>query len=183
MKVLRKEEVEVEEFKIGDQIRIKLKDIGEVALTAQKVTEEGTYFMFNKAVVNRCMNSSGKNNGGFKESDLYKWLNGEFLNLFPAELKERIKDITIPTYGQIFGHDDKFYDNFEPDNDNQLSLMKDKKNRVFFDLEDKWCWSWLQNASKKEVSKHSFCGLDDYASASIGFADFINGVIPIILMC
>lgn len=154
MLVTRKAVVTTNMFRVGDEITVNLKDLGELTLTAQKVTEEGTYFMFNKAIANRCMNSNGKNKGGFKESDLYKWLNSGFLNLFPDELKERIKDISVPTYGQMFGHDDEFYKNFEPDNDEQFELMKDRKNRIFFDLEDKWCWSWLQNATKKEVSAY-----------------------------
>lgn len=182
MKVLRKEEVKTEEFKIGDEITTKLKDLGELTLTAQKVTEEGTYFMFNKAIAHRCMNSNGKNKGGFKESDLYKWLNGEFLDLFPEELKERIKDITVPTYGQMFGHDDEFYKNFVPDDDEQFELMKVRKNRIFFDLEDRWCWSWLQNATKKEVSAGYFAGVDYGGIADCRGADDDFGVLPVILL-
>lgn len=128
------------------------------------------------------MNSNGKNKGGFKESDLYKWLNSDFLNLFPDELKERIKDISVPTYGQMFGHDDEFYKNFEPDNDEQFELMKDRKNRIFFDLEDKWCWSWLQNATKKEVSAVSFALVDDVGIALFNNASYSSGVLPVILL-
>lgn len=182
MLVTRKLLMTTREFQVGDQITVNLKDLGELTLTAQKVTEEGTYFMFNKAIANRCMNSNGKNKGGFKESDLYKWLNSDFLNLFPDELKERIKDISVPTYGQMFGHDDEFYKNFEPDNDEQFELMKDRKNRIFFDLEDKWCWSWLQNATKKEVSASYFAYV--YSGGYAVYADADNDayVLPVILL-
>ena len=182
MLVTRKAVVTTNMFRVGDEITVNLKDLGELTLTAQKVTEEGTYFMFNKAIANRCMNSNGKNKGGFKESDLYKWLNSDFLNLFPDELKERIKDISVPTYGQMFGHDDEFYKNFEPDNDEQFELMKDRKNRIFFDLEDKWCWSWLQNATKKEVSAGAFAGVSCNGGAYCCGADDGYGVLPVILL-
>ena len=33
--------IETEEFKIGDQIKVKLKDFGDVTLTAQKITDDG----------------------------------------------------------------------------------------------------------------------------------------------
>ena len=100
MLVTRKAVVTTNMFRVGDEITVNLKDLGELTLTAQKVTEEGTYFMFNKAIANRCMNSNGKNKGGFKESVLYKWLKIEFLNLFTDELNESIKDFSVPTYGQ-----------------------------------------------------------------------------------
>lgn len=182
MLVTRKAVVTTNMFRVGDEITVNLKDLGELTLTAQKVTEEGTYFMFNKAIANRCMNSNGKNKGGFKESDLYKWLNSDFLNLFPDELKERIKDISVPTYGQMFGHDDEFYKNFEPDNDEQFELMKDRKNRIFFDLEDKWCWSWLQNATKKEVSASYFADVGNDGYADYDSAGRDDGVLPVILL-
>lgn len=182
MLVTRKLIVTTKTFEVGDQITVNLKDLGELTLTAQKVTEEGTYFMFDKAVARHCMNSNGKNKGGFKESDLYKWLNSDFLNLFPEELKAHIKDITVPTYGQMFGHDDEFYKNFEPDNDEQFELMKDRKNRIFFDLEDKWCWSWLQNATKKEVSADYFACVDNDGDAYSSDADNVYDVLPVILL-
>lgn len=183
MKVTRK--INFEEngyFGIGDQISIEIEGFGQLRLTAQDITNEGTLFMFDKAITHRCMNSNGKNKGGFKESDLYKWLNGDFLNLFPDELKERIKDVTIPTYGQFFGHDNEFYKNFEPDNDEQFELMKDRKNRIFFDLEDRWCWSWLQNATKKGVFVDCFALADEDGRAYYADADGSWGVLPVILL-
>lgn len=182
MQVSRKTIMETEEFKVGDQITINLKEIGELTLTAQKVTEEGTYFMFDRAVANRCMNSDRTNKGGFNASDLCKWLKSDFLELFPDELKSHIKDISIPTYGQMFGHDNEFYEKFEPDNDEQFELMKDKKNRSFLDLNDYWCWCWLQNATKKEVSAHYFAYVLSGGYADCSSADADCGVLPVILL-
>lgn len=180
MKVTRKTEIETEEFKIGDQIAINLKDFGEFTLTAQKVTQEETYFMFDKAVIRRTMNNINTNMGGFKSSDLNEWLHSVLLEAFPDELKSRIKDITIPTYGQMFGHDD-FYENFEPDEDEQFELMKERKNRVIFDSEDCWCWCWLQNATKKEVSAYYFAYVSNNGDADYDGADCGNDVLPVIL--
>lgn len=182
MQVSRKTIMETEEFKVGDQITINLKEIGELTLTAQKITEEGTYFMFDRAVANRCMNSDRTNKGGFKASDLCKWLKSDFLELFPDELKSRIKDISVPSYGQMFGHDDEFYKNFETDNDEQFELMKERKNRIFFDLEDRFCWCWLQNPTKKEVSSDCFARVGYDGGAYYGNAGYGDGVLPVILL-
>lgn len=182
MLVKRKLIITTKTFEVGDEITINLKDLGELTLTAQKVTDEGTYFMFDKAITHRCMNSTRTNKGGFKNSDLYKWLNNDFFNLFPEELKEHIKDISVPTYGQMFGHDDEFYKNFEPDNDEQFELMKEKKNRSFIDLEDRWCWCWLQNATKKEVSDDYFAYVGAYGIANYYNADGDSDVLPVILL-
>lgn len=131
------------------------------------------------------MNSDRTNKGGFNASDLCKWLKSDFLELFPDELKSHIKDISIPTYGQMFGHDNEFYEKFEPDNDEQqFELMKDKKNRSFLDLNDYWCWCWLQNATKKEVSADYFARVCRHGSASCRNAgrDFGRVVLPVILL-
>ena len=182
MLVTRKLLMTTREFQVGDQITVNLKDIGELTLTAQKVTDEGTYFMFDKAVACRCINKSGKNKGGFKNSELYEWLNSEFRYLFPDELFERIKDISVPSYGQMFGHDDEFYKNFETDNDEQFELMKERKNRIFFDLEDRFCWCWLQNPTKKEVSSDFFASVDYRGVAGCASAGNDSDVLPVILL-
>ena len=76
------------------------------------------------------------------------------LKAFPKKLRNAVSCITVPTYGEIFGHDD-FYENFEPDNDEQFEIMKRRGNRVC-DFENDWCWWWLRNATKKEVSSADF---------------------------
>lgn len=166
MKVLRKQEIicSYDEVKVGDQINISLTGLGEFTATAQKITDKGIVFLFDDCVADRPINNDYTNKGGYKKSDLCEWINTELLNAFPDEIKSRIINLTIPTYGQMFGHDN-FYDNFEPDEDEQFPLMKKRKNRVA-DFKDNYEWYWMQNATKKKVSSAYFANV-----GYLGFAD------------
>ena len=180
MRVLRQTNIETEEFQIGDQIKVNLKDYGEFTLTAQKVTEEGTLFIFNSIVTKRQMNSEWTNKGGFENSELNKWMQSELLDSFPESIKSRIKSISIPTYEQIVGHDD-FESYFELYDDDQFPLMKNEKNRVST-FEDETCGYWLKNATKKEVSSAHFAFVYLRGNANAYNASVSDGVLPVILL-
>lgn len=182
MKVTRTQiqELETENFEIGDKISIDLEGFGRFTATAQKVTEDGTWFLFDSIVCTRCMNERWSNEGGYDASDLKKWIETELLESFPKDIQSRIKKISIPSYGQIFGHD-AFYERFEPDNDEQFQLMKNQRNRIKFYLGDIY-WYWLQNATKKNVSASFFAYVSDLGFASYDFANYSAGVLPIILL-
>ena len=153
--------IETEEFKIGDQIKVKLKDFGDVTLTAQKITDDGVLFMFDRVITSSFMNESSTNSVDYESSDLFKWLHTELYEQFPEDIKKHITDISIPTYKQIFGVYD--YTKFEFIGDEQFELMKKGKNRIFFDLEDKSCWYWLQDlAYDKLQSTNYFEVVDGY---------------------
>ena len=55
------------------------------------------------------MNKNGSNEGGYKESDLRKWLNAEILDKFPQKIREHMQPmeygdlLRIPTEQEIFG--------------------------------------------------------------------------------
>jgi hypothetical protein len=181
MKVLRNREVEVKNIRIGDQIVIPLAEFGEFTATAQKITDKGTLFLFDDCVARQPMNKKCTNKGGFEKTDLRKWIGDVLLPAFPDNLRSRIENLTIPTYGQIFGHDDWYNDVIEPDNDEQFPLMTKRKNRIA-DFEDDYEWYWLQNATKKELSAAIFAivrfnGYAHYASASASI-----GVRPVFLL-
>lgn len=182
MKVLRKQEIicSYDEVKVGDQININLTGLGEFTATAQKITDKGIVFLFDDCVVDRPINNDYTNKGGYKKSDLCEWINTELLNAFPDEIKSRIINLTIPTYGQMFGHDN-FYDNFEPDEDAQFPLMKKRKNRVA-DFKDYYEWYWMQNATKKEVSSAYFADVYGNGVASYAGASASYGVRPVFLL-
>lgn len=74
MKVLRVREIEVKNYRIGDQIIIPLVEFGEFTATAQKITDKGTLFLFDDCVAKQPMNKKDTNKGGFKKSDLKKWI-------------------------------------------------------------------------------------------------------------
>lgn len=175
MKVLRKQEIDTANIQVGDQMVIPLAELGEFIATAHKVTDEGVMFIFDEYVICRPMNNRSTNKGGFEKSDLKKWMDTVLLMAFPEELRDKIYGLTIPTVGQIVGHEDEWDNkNLEPDSDEQLPLMKECKNRIAC-FEDQLTWGWLRNATKEEFSSAGFARVSGngaagsyYASASLG---------------
>ncbi len=171
IKVLRRQELETREVMVGDQILVSLAEIGNFTATAHKITDKGVLFIFDEYVTSRPMNNQRTNAGGYEESDLKKWIDTVLLAAFPEELKNRIDDLSIPTVGELFGHDDEWNnEHFEPDEDEQLPLMKERRNRVAY-LNDEWEWGWLRNAVKQRFSSAVFAivgsrGHADYSNAS-----------------
>lgn len=179
MKVTRKVTFKTNEVCVGDQITVRLSGFGKFTATAQKVTDKGILFLFDEVIARHPINESNTNKGGFDESDMKRWLRDTVLPAFPEKLRCRVTDITLPTYGQVFGHDyDKdFYANFEPDEDEQFELMKRRGNRVC-DFEDDWCWWWLRNATKPDVSSAHFAGVVNDGLAGWDNASYSRGVRP-----
>ena len=178
MKVLRKQEIETANIQVGDQIVIPLAELGEFTATAHKVTDEGVMFIFDEYVTCRPMNNCSTNKGGFEKSDLKKWMDTVLFMAFPEELRDKIYGLTIPTVGQIVGHEDEWDNkNLEPDSDEQLPLMKECKNRIAC-FEDQLTWGWLRNATKEEFSSASFAYVYGYGYAYCYNASNSRGVRP-----
>ena len=178
IKVLRRQELETREVMVGDQILVSLAEIGNFTATAHKITDKGVLFIFDEYVTSRPMNNQRTNAGGYEESDLKKWIDTVLLAAFPEELKNRIDDLSIPTVGELFGHDDEWNnEHFEPDEDEQLPLMKERRNRVAY-LNDEWEWGWLRNAVKQRFSSANFAAVNSYGGPSYANASTSLGVRP-----
>lgn len=178
MKALRKQKIETANIQVGDQIVIPLAELGEFTATAHKVTDEGVMFIFDNYITCRPMNNRSINKGGFEKSDLKKWMDTVLLMAFPEELRDKIYGLTLPTVGQIVGHEDEWDNkNLEPDSDEQLPLMKECKNRIAC-FEDGLTWGWLRNATKEEFSSARFAFVHDYGYAGYGDASGSRGVRP-----
>jgi hypothetical protein len=178
--VVRKMKMNTTAFQVGDQVTIPLEGFGIFTATAQKVGPDGTLFLFDDSVVTREMNEDNVNEGGYAASELRKWIDEKLFVCFPRDWQFRILELTLPTYGQIFGHDD-FYEKVEPDEDEQFPLMKDRKNRIAF-LKDVWEWYWLKNATKKNVSAARFATVDAAGTAYCNVASLSLGVRPVFLV-
>lgn len=162
---------DLKDAEVGDKTIIKLDGLGEFTATVHKVTDDKVMLIFDDYVIKRPMNESSTNNGGFEASNLNKWLHTEFVKVLPYSIRVRLTDVTIPTVGEMFDWDDEWDRNhFEADNDKQLPLMKQRRNRVaYYDNECEF--GWLRNATKKEFSSARFaivatCGDASYNSAS-----------------
>ncbi len=165
-------------IRIGDQIKIPVKGFGVFMATAEKVTNDSVLFIFDDIVARKPMNETNTNEGGFKESQLYKWLQNTLLPAFPEHLRSMISELTIPTVGQIVGHSDEWdNEHFEGDRDEQLPLMKDRKHRIAL-FEDDFSWYWVQNATKKDWSSAFFAVVGGSGSASSYGASGSGGVRP-----
>lgn len=188
MKVKRVVEMKVNSFEIGDQIKVKVKGLGSFSATAHRITEQGTLFIFNNPVVRRVMNKEMTNEGGFMASDLHQWMNETLVMLFPKKLKVRMRPVNdagdllkLPTYGQMFGHDDDDYEYIEPDNDDQLLLMQNEKNRICV-CGEHVCQYWLENAFKREASSTDFCIVGDDGNMHYEYAFSSAEVLPVFLI-
>ncbi len=151
MKVIPICEADTRELKVGDRISIDLDVDGhrEFTATVQRVTSEGYTIMFDECVGGHRMNSEGTKKGGFSASDMKLWLRNELFYKFPENLQPRIKNLTLPTIGQIFGHHGhQCNDMFEPDTDEQFPHLK----RCMHNMS---CW-WLSNATKENIPSPYF---------------------------
>lgn len=178
IKVLRRQEFETKEPQIGDQISVSLAEFGSFTATVHKITNKGILFVFDEYVARRPMNKKNTNKGGYEKSDMKKWIDSVLLEAFPAELRYRIADLSIPSVGEMFGHNDEL-DNeyFEADTDEQLPLMKERQNRVAY-FENDWEWGWLRNATKKVVSSAGFALVNSRGGAYYYAASNSSGVRP-----
>lgn len=166
------------DVQVGDQITIPVEGFGTFTATAEKVTDDSVLFIFDDIVARKPMNETNTNEGGFKGSQLYKWLQNTLLPAFPEQLRSMISELTIPTVGQIVGHEDEWdNEHFEGDNDEQLPLMKDRKHRMAL-FEDEFSWYWVQNATKKDWSSASFASVGSYGGTDFNYASDSSGVRP-----
>ena len=171
--------METKEIVVGDQILVSLAELGDFTATAHKITDKGVLFIFDDYVTSRPMNNKNTNKGGYEKSDLKKWIDCVLLEAFPEELKNRIADLSIPTVGELFGHDDEWNnEHFEPDTDEQLLLMKERRNRVAY-LNNEWEWGWLRNATKEEFSAAYFAIVTSLGDAACNNASYARGVRPV----
>lgn len=200
MIILRKMEIETDNLKIGDQITIQLNDFGDFTATAQQITKDGAVFMFDEYVTSRPMNLTSTNEGGFEKSDLRKWMNDILFPAFPKSMQGKIKNLTIPTYGQIFGYDRYNLElNLEPDDNEQFPLMTKRINRVTDFNNDNWSNflkrfepGWLQNRILPELprliqpssskGKSHFAVVTNTGEASSLDATDAAGVRPVFLL-
>lgn len=168
----------LKDAEVEDKTTIKLDGLGEFAATVHKVTDDKVMLIFDDYVAKRPMNESGTNKGGFEDSDLNKWLHTEFVKALPYSIRARLTDVTIPTVGEMFGWDDEWDRNhFEADNDKQLPLMKQKRNRVAYYNNECEC-GWLRNATKKEFSSADFALVCDGGITNSYYASYSLGVRP-----
>lgn len=183
MKVLRQTEIETNEFRVSDQVRV-----GHYTATCQTVTPKGALFLLDQYLDEAYpMNRKNTNKGGYEESDLRETLRSkEILDLFddwgdrmvPFDNGDLLR---IPFYGEMFGHD-AWYNSgaVEPDDCEQWPLMKKRANRIADRTGGRYEWGLLQN--KYVYSASTFCLVADSGHALSWSASNSIGVRPAFLI-
>ena len=115
MKVKRRIKVNVDKFKVEDVIKFKLKDGEKVQAMAVKQTPNGMLFVLVDCLAKEYLmfnniDDTDEVDISYANSDLRKALNGEILDRFPKEIKDRMVAVNaegdmlrIPTECEIFG--------------------------------------------------------------------------------
>lgn len=171
MKVMRKIEGEINKevgFKVGDQIQVGK----HYTATCQKVGKNGAIFMFDQYLDEAMvMNHQQTKEGGYKASDLRKFLKGFAMNSMFNEIREMMVPfkntgdlLRIPTAEEMFGPEEA-HEHYETlSNKKQWELMKDHHNRIAFRGEDQDLeWGWLQNKYKESADNFAGVYYDGYA--------------------
>lgn len=175
MQVLRKQILEVENFMVGDQIRV-----GKYTATCQKIDGDKAVFFLDQYLDKAySMNDTNTNRGGYNQSQLRN-------NIKNADMDENfvyIREHLIPfnngdllrlaTIGEMFGGDDYF----DSDDSEQWELMKDRRNRIADRKGEEYEWGWLQNAVKN--SSAHFALVSYYGIATYFGASYSIGVRPV----
>lgn len=178
MLVTRKSAITIEpkDLRIGDSIVVFRSKGASFCATVHEVTDTSVLFLADESVVRMSMSKSRTDNTPFGTSDVNMWLYGEFYQSLPEEIKGNLIELSIPTYGMIFGHD-KLYERFKPDKDECLSLMAIRKYRIS-DYDNAPEWWWLRNASKKKETAMRFAVVDCHGRGTYSDVDVECGVRP-----
>lgn len=170
-------------YMVGDVIAFTLTDGEEVEALAVKQEQDGMIFCLVDCLNQEySMNEENSNRGGYEATDLRVKLNGEILDRFPADIREKMVAfangdyLRLPTEKEIFGCNE--YGKAEPDDVQQWEPMKQRKNRIAFQGKgtDRWEWYWLQNAHKRYAAY--FANVISYGFAYCFSASGADGVRP-----
>ena len=159
-------------YTLGDVITFALTDGEEVEALAVKQEQDGMVFVLVDCLRKEYpMNQRNTNKGGYEKCGLRKKLNGEILDRFPAEIREKMIAfangdlLRLPTEREIFGENP--YGKPEDDTIQQWEPMKLRKNRIAFQGKNGgWEWYWLQNEVEDSAASFALVGYGGRASCT-----------------
>ena len=152
-----KELVAAGALKVGDEISDNLLTGQKMVYVVADITEGEVKFISKNLLAERMeWNESGRNTGGFKESDLCRYLNEVVWATLPEELRAVISEreclqivegkedrfmlkLWLPSEFEVFG--DSWAS--EVEEGQQFELFKDPRNRVKFDQDGERASWWL----------------------------------------
>lgn len=194
MEVIRNMTVETELFELGDIISFDLTTGEKVQAMAVRETPNGMLFMTVdclKTEYKMFENVSRAEVVDYEHSDLRQKLNGEILESFPEEIRERMVGmrvgqtncfdmLRIPTEREIFGENP--YGADEPKSVRRFYGMEERRNRIAWQgsKTGEFEWYWLQNRAEDTASH--FANVRSNGSATCRTASYSLGVRPVFLL-
>lgn len=194
MEVIRNMTVETELFELGDIISFDLTTGEKIQAMAVKETPNGMLFMTVdclKTEYKMFENVSRAEVVDYEHSDLRQKLNGEILESFPEEIRERMVGmrvgqtncfdmLRIPTEREIFGENP--YGADEPKSVRRFYGMEERRNRIAWQgsKTGEFEWYWLQNRAEDTAS--NFASVSGRGNATCGAASDSLGVRPVFLL-
>ena len=173
-----KELVAAGALKVGDEISDNLLTGQKMVYVVADITEEEVKFVSKDLLAERVVwNESGRNTGGFKESDLCRYLNEDIWAILPEELKEVISEreclqivegkeerfklkLWLPSEFEVFGEGWAS----EVEEGQQFELFKDSRNRVKFDQDGERATWWLLSVCAGNSAHACYVHHNGYAS-------------------
>ncbi len=135
MKVYRAEEKDVSTLEYADVISFDMKDGEHVEAIVIAIEGGAAVCTFVDALEDdHCMNENWETKGGYLASDMRKYLNGELLDRFPDEIRERLQQDNNGDYLRLFSEKEVFGENYYSDESEadveQYYYFKNRKNRI-----------------------------------------------------
>jgi len=193
MEVIRKITVDTELFELGDIISFELTTGEQAQAMAVRETPNGMLFMFVDCLKTEQKMFENVNKAeviDYEHSDLRKKLNGEILESFPEEIRERMVGmrvgqtncfdmLRIPTEREIFGENPYGVD--EPKSVRRFYGMEERRNRIAWQgsKTGEFEWYWLQN---KVDDSASYFALVVSTGLAYCYASYSFGVRPVFLL-
>jgi len=175
-KIKQQYELELSELKVGDEIWIF--DIADEAVfKVVHISKKYVYFMRKYALptdLRHPVNEKTTNKGGFRESDLYQWLNNEYRDSLTENIRKICGEIFLPKECQIFG--EHIYSD-EVEKGKQWDFFKKPKNRIRVYQDTLKPANWWEASAHVGNSTH-FCIVYTDGSADSGYASYSFGLVP-----
>lgn len=175
-----KELVAAGALKVGDEISDNLLTGQKMVYVVADITEGEVKFISKDLLAERMeWNESGRNTGGFKESDLCRYLNEVVWATLPEELRAVISERECLQI--VEGKEDRFmlklwlpseFEVFsdgwasEAEEGQQFELFKDPRNRVKFDQDGERAYWWLRSVCAGNST--GACGVGSHGIAGHG---------------
>ena len=183
---------------VGDRITFELKNgkEAETVVVGKSHYEDGDIVLwFNRIVDERRMNMRDTNKGGWADCELREWLNKDFINQLPDDLRtmmvpkktiQIINDKTIecedmvslPSHYEVAG-EECYWAKYNGIDKHLPFFASERDCIVINDENETWFW-WLADPSAANATAFCFFNLNGYSFSY--YASYAGGVAPLIVL-